>query len=135
MLSRPSNNAWKLLISGIRGIFSIQFSTCTIPKRGNSSYIIYHISSTKRIMLYKWSRDSFRKGLCTWTMEISFWIMLAPQVLSWEVDLINSVLDAIPTYRLSIVHVTQSVVQRLDKIKRNFTWQVNKEKKEFHLVQ
>jgi len=54
--------------------------------------------------------------------------------LGGRLTLINSVLDALPTYMLSIFHIPQSVVQRLDKIRRNFLWQGNKERKGFHLV-
>lgn len=48
--------------------------------------------------------------------------------------LINSVLDALPTYMLSLFHMPQPVVQRLDKIRTKFLWQGNKERKGFHPV-
>ncbi|WMV28367.1 hypothetical protein MTR67_021752 [Solanum verrucosum] len=48
--------------------------------------------------------------------------------------LINSVLDALPTYMLSLFPIPPGVIKRLDRIRRNFLWQDNKEKKSFHLV-
>lgn len=47
-----------------------------------------------------------------------------------RLTLINSILDALPTYMLSLFNILQVVVQRLDKIRRNFLWQGNKEKKD-----
>ncbi|WMV37643.1 hypothetical protein MTR67_031028 [Solanum verrucosum] len=54
--------------------------------------------------------------------------------LGGRLTLINFVLDALPTYMLSIFHIPQSIVQMLDKTRRNFLWQGNKERKAFHLV-
>ncbi|WMV39938.1 hypothetical protein MTR67_033323 [Solanum verrucosum] len=48
--------------------------------------------------------------------------------------LINSVLDALPTYMMSLFPIPPGVIKRLDRIRRNFLWQGNKEKKSFHLV-
>jgi len=48
--------------------------------------------------------------------------------------LINSVLDSLPTYMMSLFPIPARVIQRLDKIRRSFLWQGNKEKKVFHLV-
>lgn len=135
MSSRPSTNAWKLLISGMRGILSIQFSTCTIPKKGKFQlhHLSYFIDKKDHVVQIKsWF---LQKRIMPWNNGNQFldYVSSSSPVLGGRLTLINSVLDALPTYMLSIVHVTQSVVQRLDKIK-NFMWQVNKEKKEFHLV-
>ena len=35
---------------------------------------------------------------------------------------------------LSLFHIPQSVLQRLDKVRRNFLWHGNNERKGFHLV-
>nr|XP_009800410.1 PREDICTED: uncharacterized protein LOC104246308 [Nicotiana sylvestris]XP_016445624.1 PREDICTED: uncharacterized protein LOC107770805 [Nicotiana tabacum] len=48
--------------------------------------------------------------------------------------LINSVLDSIPTYMMSLFPIPGGIIQRLDKLRRSFLWQGNKEKKVFHLV-
>ncbi|WMV46349.1 hypothetical protein MTR67_039734 [Solanum verrucosum] len=48
--------------------------------------------------------------------------------------LINSVLDALPTYMMSVFPIPQTVIDRLDKIRRKFLWQGNNEKKSYNLV-
>ncbi|CAN4110034.1 unnamed protein product [Withania somnifera] len=54
--------------------------------------------------------------------------------LGWRLTLINSVLDALPTYMMTLFPVPARVVSRLDSIRRIFLWHGNKEKKGFHLV-
>lgn len=48
--------------------------------------------------------------------------------------LINSVLDAMPTYMMSLFPAPVYVVKRIDAMRRNFLWEGNSEKKKFHLV-
>lgn len=48
--------------------------------------------------------------------------------------LINSVLDALPTYMMSLFPVPTGIINRLDSIRRKFLWQGNKEMKGYHLV-
>lgn len=51
-----------------------------------------------------------------------------------RLTLINSAQDPLPTHMLFLLHIPQSVVQRLDKIRGHFLWQGNKEKKGYQLV-
>ncbi|WMV34938.1 hypothetical protein MTR67_028323 [Solanum verrucosum] len=51
-----------------------------------------------------------------------------------RLTLINSVLDALPTYMMTLFPIPLGVTKRLDSIRRKFLWQGNKEKKGFHLV-
>jgi len=51
-----------------------------------------------------------------------------------RLTLINSVLDALPTYMMSVFPIPQIVIDRLDKIRRKFLWQGNNEKKSYNLV-
>ena len=51
-----------------------------------------------------------------------------------RLTLINVVLDAFPTYMLSLFSIPPKVIQRLDKVRRSFLWQGNKEKRDFPLV-
>ncbi|XP_019241886.1 PREDICTED: uncharacterized protein LOC109221911 [Nicotiana attenuata] len=51
-----------------------------------------------------------------------------------RVVLVNSVLDSIPTYVMSLFPLPAKVEKRMDTIRRNFIWQGNKETKAFHLV-
>ncbi|WMV19021.1 hypothetical protein MTR67_012406 [Solanum verrucosum] len=44
------------------------------------------------------------------------------------------VLDALPTYMLTLFPIPAGVVQRLDKLRRGFLWQGNKKRKGYHLV-
>ena len=44
-----------------------------------------------------------------------------------RVTLINSVLDALPTYMMSIFPIPNGVIQRLDKIRRDFLWKGTQE--------
>ncbi|WMV58070.1 hypothetical protein MTR67_051455 [Solanum verrucosum] len=48
--------------------------------------------------------------------------------------LINSLLDALPTYMMSLFPVPPGIINRLDSIKRKFLWQGNKERRGYHLV-
>ncbi|OIT06900.1 clip-associated protein [Nicotiana attenuata] len=54
--------------------------------------------------------------------------------LGGRLVLINSVLDALPTYMMSLFPLPASVENRLETLRRNFLWHGNKEKKGFHLV-
>jgi len=56
--------------------------------------------------------------------------------LGGRATLINSVLDALPTYMMSVYPMPASVRDRLDAIRRNFLWQGNCDpnKHKFHLV-
>lgn len=54
--------------------------------------------------------------------------------LGGRLILINSVLDAMPTYMMSLFPMHASVVKRLDVLRKNFMWQGNNEKNKIHLV-
>ncbi|WMV33279.1 hypothetical protein MTR67_026664 [Solanum verrucosum] len=54
--------------------------------------------------------------------------------LGGRLTLINSVLDALPTYMMSLFPIPPGVINRLDSIRRKFLWQGNKERKGYHLV-
>ncbi|KAG5598738.1 hypothetical protein H5410_030108 [Solanum commersonii] len=45
--------------------------------------------------------------------------------LGGRLTLINSALDALPTYMMSIFRVPTNVVDRIDALRRNFLWQGN----------
>jgi len=52
-----------------------------------------------------------------------------------RLTLINSVLDSMPTYMMSIFPIPDRVIDRLDAIiRRNFLWEGNSDTKKFHLV-
>lgn len=44
-----------------------------------------------------------------------------------RLTLINSVLDALPTYMMPLFPIPAGVIQRLDKLRRTFLWQGNRE--------
>ncbi|WMV44670.1 hypothetical protein MTR67_038055 [Solanum verrucosum] len=55
--------------------------------------------------------------------------------LGGRVTLINSVLDAMPTYMMSLFPIHGKIIKKLDAIRRNFLWQGNGEgEKKHHLV-
>lgn len=54
--------------------------------------------------------------------------------LGGRVTLINSVLDSLPTYVMSLFPMPAKVEERLDKLRRDFLWLRNKEGKGLHLV-
>ena len=54
--------------------------------------------------------------------------------LGGRVTLINSVLDSLPTYVMSLFPMPSNVEERLDKLRRDFLWKGNKEGKGLHLV-
>jgi len=47
---------------------------------------------------------------------------------------INSILDSLPTYVMSLFPIPAKVEERLDKLRRDFLWLGNKEGKGRHLV-
>jgi len=49
--------------------------------------------------------------------------------------LINSILDALPTYLMSVFPLPAKVEERIDALRRNFLWHGEKEYKGFHLVE
>ena len=51
-----------------------------------------------------------------------------------RLTLINSVLDSLPTYMISLFPIPKSVITSLDKIRRKFLWQGNSERKGYNLV-
>ncbi|WMV30871.1 hypothetical protein MTR67_024256 [Solanum verrucosum] len=51
-----------------------------------------------------------------------------------RVILVNSVLDALPTYVMSLFPIPSKVLKRSDSLRRKFIWQGNKENKVIHLV-
>nr|XP_009804761.1 PREDICTED: uncharacterized protein LOC104249929 [Nicotiana sylvestris] len=54
--------------------------------------------------------------------------------LGGRLTLINSDLDSLPTYMMSLFPIPAGVTERLDRLRRSFLWQGNKEKKVVHLV-
>jgi len=51
-----------------------------------------------------------------------------------RVTLINSVLDSIPTYFMSLFPMPAKVQNHLDKIRRDFLWEGNSKDHKFHLA-
>lgn len=49
--------------------------------------------------------------------------------LGGRVVLNNAVLDAIPTYMMSLFPILVNVVDRIDSLRRNFLWEGNSDKK------
>lgn len=70
--------------------------------------------------------EKTEKKLATWK----------PQYLSLggRTTLINSVLDALPTYVMSLFPLPIKVEERLNNLRRDFLWSGNKEGKGIHLV-
>lgn len=63
-------------------------------------------------------------------------VSLEGQYLSlWgRLTLVNSVLDALPTYMMSLFPMPLNVANKLDEVGRNFLWQGNSPTKKIHLV-
>ncbi|WMV42184.1 hypothetical protein MTR67_035569 [Solanum verrucosum] len=51
-----------------------------------------------------------------------------------RLTLINFVLDAMPSYMMSLLPFPASVMKRLDSLRRDFFWEENREKNKIHLV-
>ena len=51
-----------------------------------------------------------------------------------RLTLVNSVLDALPSYMMSIFPLPSKVTKRLDATRRNFLWKCSEDKKKYHLV-
>lgn len=54
--------------------------------------------------------------------------------LGGRLILINSVLDALPTYMMSLFPIPPNVVKRIDAMRRNFLWEGNSDNNKIHLV-
>ena len=56
--------------------------------------------------------------------------------LGGSVTLINSVLDAMPTYMMPVFPMPANVIDRMDAMRRNFLWQGNYDSNDYkiHLV-
>ena len=54
--------------------------------------------------------------------------------LGGRLTLINSVLDTMPTYMMSLFPIPDGVIDRLNALRRNFLWEGNSETKKFHFV-
>lgn len=50
-----------------------------------------------------------------------------------KLTLINSMLDALSTYMMSIFPAPVNVIEKIDALRRNFFWQDNDDKKKIHL--
>lgn len=48
--------------------------------------------------------------------------------------MVNSVLDDLPSYMMSVFPAPVSVTIRINAFKRKFLWQGNEDKKKYHLV-
>ena len=51
-----------------------------------------------------------------------------------KLTLINSVLDSLPTYMMSVVPIPKRVINKKNKIRRKFLWQGNNERRGYNLV-
>lgn len=51
-----------------------------------------------------------------------------------RVTLINSVMNNIPTYHMSLFPIPAKVLEKLDRMRRNFLWEGNSKDHKFHLV-
>lgn len=58
------------------------------------------------------------------------------QYLPWggRLNLVNSVLDALPSYMMSVFPIPVSVLKRLDAVRRNFLLKGSEDKKKFTLL-
>ncbi|KAG5592568.1 hypothetical protein H5410_043082 [Solanum commersonii] len=70
--------------------------------------------------------EKFERRLASWQQQYLS--------LGGRLTLINSVLDSIPTYFMSLLLMPAEVKQRLDKIMRDFLWEGNKKDHKIHLV-
>ena len=55
-------------------------------------------------------------------------------ILGGRVTLIDSVLDSLPTYVMSLFPIPGKVVKAIDSLRRNFLWRGNKNEKSYNLV-
>jgi len=53
--------------------------------------------------------------------------------LGGRLTLINSVLDSLPTCMMSLFPIPAKIISRLDRIRKKFLWQGNKDGKSYHL--
>ena len=89
-----------------------------------SRFFAYHLSGmllgakSKALNIWNPVTGKCEKKLTRWKSQYIS--------LGGRVTLINSVLDALPTYMMSIFPIPNGVIQRLDKIRRDFLWKGTK---------
>lgn len=54
--------------------------------------------------------------------------------LGGRLTLIKSMMDALPTYMMSLFPIPKSIQKKINRLRRSFLWQGNKEKKGYNLV-
>ncbi|KAG5569955.1 hypothetical protein H5410_059721 [Solanum commersonii] len=54
--------------------------------------------------------------------------------LGGRVTLIKSVLDGLPTYMMSLFPISKNIEKKINRLRRSFLWQGNKEKRGYNLV-
>lgn len=70
--------------------------------------------------------EKFERKSASWKMQyLSF---------GGRLTLINSVLDSIPTYLMSLFPLPTKIQERLDRLRRDFLWEGNSDTRKFHLV-
>jgi len=70
--------------------------------------------------------EKMERRLATWKMQYLS--------MGGRLTLINSVLDSIPTYIMSMLPIPSKVQNQIDKIRRSFLWKGSYEGHKFHLV-
>ncbi|WMV26185.1 hypothetical protein MTR67_019570 [Solanum verrucosum] len=96
-------------------------------------------------VLYQLSTLDCLQGpaLCLWKYEMRRFEKCEKKLARWKsqylsmggkLTLINSVLDALPTYMMSLFPIPLGIINRLDSIRRKFLWQGNTDRKGYHLV-
>ena len=54
--------------------------------------------------------------------------------LGGRLTLVKSVLDALPSYMMSLFPIPKNIVEKINQLRRSFLWNGNKEHKSYHLV-
>ncbi|XP_060217918.1 putative acyl-activating enzyme 19 isoform X2 [Lycium barbarum] len=89
------------------------------PSSGNASH--------RSMEIWNVVIEKFEKRLASWQQQYLS--------LGGRVTLINSVLDSIPTYFMSLFPIPSEVQYQLDKLRRTFLWEGNSENHKYHLVE
>lgn len=83
------------------------------------------------------------KEIWNYVLEKCFLEKCEKKLVKWKAQylskggrltLINAILDALPMYMLTLFPIPAGIVQRLDKLRRDFFCQGNKKIKGYHLV-
>lgn len=110
----------------VNGVHSIQVLAAIVGCQVESLPTTYLGSKYKAQENWRGFLERCERRLATWK---SRYLSLGGRMV-----LVNSVLDALPTYVMSLFPLPVEVRDRFDALRRHLIWQGNRDKRKIHLI-